>query len=245
MFTKDNFIELGNGVKTNIKATADLQALAKDAYDHGDLTAEKTSKLIVEASERLAKATTESAQLNAKAQLDYLLKLEENLKVKEKTIKAEAAYENKFNEKQIDTYKEYTTSTMQKTFEEKVNNLNEKADNYIDKKTLETDKKFISKDVEAEKYGLDRTLSTTTQVSDFAKDATNKAQSAIIKAQELQLKATEEKGLAEIEITKWRLYKKTFKSFRIANYIFWPLLGVVLGVVVALIILKVSGFMVL
>ena len=240
----DKIIELGKGIKTNIVAEADLKGLARDAYEHGTLTSEATAKLIIEASERVAKATTKAAELEAKAQLDYLKALEENLKIKEKNIKANAAFDNRFNEGQIDAFKDYTESTMQRAFDTKKDILNEKAEVYYSQKELNTDKKFLSKDSEAEGYRLDKTLDATNKVTDFAKEATDKTQKSTLEAMEARIKAEEEKGLAEIEIKKWKLYKKTFKAFRWINYFFWPILGAIVGAVVAYLIMKINGYII-
>lgn len=274
---KENNINLGNGIKVNLSTTADLQGMAKDAYDHGLLTAKECEKLIVEAADRVYKASDEAAKLKANRQYEYLEKLKELLSIKEKIIKENAddkmklhddelalkekeiqynAYiNNNFNEHQIKTYKQYTDDTMQQTFKEKVNNLDEKAENYLNKKNLDTDKKifekdaefqkkYINKDIEVEKYSFDRTVSATSEMNEYAKEASLKTQDVTIALMKARVQAEEEKALAEIEIKKWQNYKKTFKVHMILYRVIWPIVGLSLGVAAAFIIMKVFGFLI-
>ena len=162
---------------------------------------------------------------------------DELVKTKAKIAEAQAIINSKYGSGDVERFQDYTTTTMKGTFDLKKENLNEKAQ-------LDIEKKFLGKDSDAEEYRLGRTIAVTNTTTNYAKEASDKVQNAIIEAMQLLVQAEEQKALAQIEIKKWKLYRKTFKWLRIGYRILWPLLGVIIGVVTALIIMKATGFLI-
>lgn len=187
-------------------------------------------KSIIDLNEKIMKQTTDS--LKKKEEV-----LEEYLKTKAKITEAEATINSKYGSGDIERYKDYTTTTMKESFDIKKENLNDKAQ-------LDIDKKFLGKDSDAEEYRLGRTIEVTNTTTNYAKEASDKVQNATMEAMQLLVEAEEQKALAEIEIKKWKLYRKTFKWLRIGYRIFWPLLGITLGIATAFIVMKIAGFII-
>lgn len=206
-----------NGIKTNINV--DANELNKDLQ-----------KSAIDLSEKVMKQNVDSLKKQEEVSKEYL-------KTNAKIFEAEAIINSKYGSGDIERYKNYTNTTMKESFDIKKENLN-------DKVQLDIDKKLLGKDSDAEEYRLDRTIAATNKTTKFAKDASEKVQNSTMSAMEMMVKAEEQKALAEIEIRKWKLYKKTFKAFRIINKIFWPSLGLAIGIATAFIVMKIAGFII-
>ena len=162
---------------------------------------------------------------------------DELIKTKAKIAETKAIINSKYGSGDVERFQDYTTTTMKDTFDLKKENLNEQAQ-------LDIDKKLLGKDSDVEEYRLGRTIAITNTTTNYAKEASDRVQNAIIEAMQLLAEAEEQKALAQIEIKKWKLYRKTFKWLQIGYRLFWPLLGITLGAIAALVIMKATGFLI-
>lgn len=206
-----------NGINANVKV--DVNELNKDSH-----------QAFMDLSQRALNQNIDSLKKKEEVSEEYL-------KTKAKIVDAQATFNSKYGSGDIERYKDYTTTTMKESFDIKKGNLNDKAE-------LDIEKKFLGKDSDAEEYRLGRTIAVTNTTTNYAKEASDKVQNATIEAMQLLVQAEEQKALAQIEIKKWKLYRKTFKWLRIGYRILWPLLGIALGVISALIIMKATGFLI-